>query len=146
MRDLVQRYYEVKVPKLDARLFELHLIQDPNAWFVEFPDQGLVFFTDVNPRHGATMHVVFWDTYITNDRRRRIRDILRTAFQQFSLPRVTCFVREGSSEAFIRMLRRIGFVLEGTIRKGWIEETRHLDCIMFGLLPEDLKDGDDRSK
>lgn len=102
---------------------------------------GLAAATQVRPRLDANMHVVMFD------RRLRGREsILLAAMRDFArraqLRRMTAILPEDNRTA-IKLVGRLGFKLEGVVRKAHLRDGIYRDCHLFGILSEELySDGD----
>jgi len=137
LQGIIERYNGLKVPKDDAPAFVEHLTQRRDAWFIEAGDIGLIYLTQVMPGFSAVLHVVFWDGHLTQDRREAVKSVVRTAFKMFELTRCTAVAAE-SNLPIRQMLRKVGFVLEGVIRKSWLGPDSPIDTFLFGILKEEL--------
>jgi hypothetical protein len=134
---IMERYDALQIPKDHRIVFLDHLTGRRDAWFVELGDVGLIYLTFVVPRVNAVLNVLFWDGKLTRDRREAVKSVLVTAFDMFELPRITaaCPV---TNQPLRQMLNKIGFVLEGVARKGYIEpDGKYTDLVMFGVLDEE---------
>lgn len=132
--EIIARYHNVDVPKEDPLLFIQHLTSRRDAWFVETP-VGLLYLTNIVLDRDADFNVVFWDQRLTMDRAAAAKSVLATAFERFRLPRISSYVPY-TNAPLRRFLREIGFVLEGTIRRGWSVEPP-VDTILFGMLTDE---------
>lgn len=66
-----------------------------------------------------------------------IRGILRFAFADMDLNRVEIWT-SAANERSLRLARRLGFSLDGTLRRRILEDDRQFhDCAVFGLLREE---------
>jgi RimJ/RimL family protein N-acetyltransferase len=70
-----------------------------------------------------------------------MREALHAAFDMFELQRIQAQV-SAKNVGLNRNLRRLGFVWEGTIRRGWIGTNGYFhDMCVLGMLREDLTSG-----
>lgn len=137
LQNIIDRYNSLQVPKDDAPFFVEHLTQRRDAWFVEAGDVGLVYLTQVLPGFSATLHVVFWDGHLTQDRREAVKSVLRTGMKLFELQRVSAAAAE-TNLPVRQMLKKVGFALEGVIRRSWLGPDGLIDTFLFGILKEEL--------
>lgn len=71
-----------------------------------------------------------------------IRAILRFAFAEMDLNRVEIWT-SAANERSLRLARRLGFTLDGTLRRRILEDDRQFhDCAVFGLLREEWAQSD----
>jgi len=139
IRGILERYDALDIPKVHRNVFMEHLTSRRDAWFIEVADVGLIYLTFVVPRINANLNVLFWDGKLTRDRREAVKSVLVTAFDLYELPRISaaCPV---TNMPLRQMLNKIGFVLEGVARKGYVEpDGTYVDLVMFGVLDEEAK-------
>jgi len=134
--EIMRRYEALNIPKEDPVLFFQTLTTDRNAWFLVHP-AGLVYFTGVFPGISAMLHVLFWDGKLTKARALEVRVAVRQAAERFNLARVSAQFK-WSNRAYLKFLRSVGFVYEGTLRKGWVEATSFEDMLLYGMISEEL--------
>jgi hypothetical protein len=134
---IIQRYHGLNVPKDDAAHFVYSLTQCRDAWFIECGDVGLVYLTAIRPEYDGQLHVVFWDGHLTEDRREAVKSVLRTGFKLFDLQRVSS-VAAASNQPMRQMLLKVGFALEGVVRRSWLGPDGLQDTFLFGILREEL--------
>jgi RimJ/RimL family protein N-acetyltransferase len=137
IKRVLDRYESLKVPKQDARMFAFHLTQDRSSWFLEVGDVGLVYFTGVVPRVGATINVLFWDGKLGKARVALVREAIRLVVERFALERVGAQIK-WSNKDMRDFLKRVGLIWEGTIRKAWVDRNGCEDMLMLGLIKEEL--------
>ena len=130
---LVRRYAALDVPKEHPVLFQQHLMQRRDAWFLEVGDVGLVYITGVVPRQSGILNVLFWDGKLRRDRREAVKSIVSEAFELFALERLSAMTPIPNS-SMRNMYQKVGFVLEGVIRNGWREDKELQDLVLFGML------------
>lgn len=70
-----------------------------------------------------------------------MRQMLRLAFRQLRLNRVYLTTR-GFNDRAIRLYRKLGFVVEGTLRRHAFVDGRYSDTLYMGLLAEEFEDGE----
>jgi hypothetical protein len=136
VEEVLLRYKILDIPKPQAEVFMEQLVQARNSWFIEAGDVGFIYLTNVIPEYNADLNVVFWDKKLSANRREAVKSVLATAFDLFQLPRISA-VCAASNDPMRNMLRKVGFTLEGTIRRGWPSEPRE-DAILHGMLKEEL--------
>jgi len=133
--ELISRYEAVDAPKEDPMIFLQHLTARRDAWFVEVADVGLIYLTNIILDRDADFNFIFWDGHLTLDRVAAIKSVITTAFERFGLPRLSAAVPYTNPPSR-RVLTDVGFVLEGTIRRGWTV-TPPVDAIIYGMLLEE---------
>ncbi len=67
-----------------------------------------------------------------------VRIFCNYLFTNFNFNHLTASIFEGN-DASIRVVQKVGFVLEGVLRKNVFKENRFLDQYIYGLLKEDFK-------
>lgn len=67
-----------------------------------------------------------------------VRIFCNYLFTNFNFNHLTASIFEGN-DASIRVVQKVGFVLEGVMRKNVFKENRFLDQYIYGLLKEDFK-------
>jgi RimJ/RimL family protein N-acetyltransferase len=135
---ILERYDKLQVPKQDRSQFAFHLTQDRAAWFLEVGEaEGLVYFTSVLPQNRATLNVVFWDQKLGKERVAVTREACRRACEELGLQRLGAQMK-WSNRVLRDFLKRVGFIWEGTIRKGWLDEKGFEDMILLGVIREEL--------
>ena len=71
-----------------------------------------------------------------------IRSVLRFAFVEMDLNRIEIWT-SAANERSLRLARRVGFTLDGTLRRRILEDDRQFyDCAVFGLLREEWAKSD----
>lgn len=131
---IVETYASLDIPfKQDPQAFLSHLTERRDAWFVEAGKVGLIYLTDVVPGFSAQANAVFWDRKLSANRREAIKTVLATAFERFELIRVSALA-PASNERMIATWKKVGFLPEGQIRKGWLGKE---DLLLLGLLREE---------
>jgi RimJ/RimL family protein N-acetyltransferase len=119
-------------------------MMSPTSQFYEFvlgeEIIGLAAATQVRPRLDALFHVVMFD--------RRLRgreEVMRAALQDFAvkakLRRLTVVLPEDNRTG-IKLALRIGFKLEGVMRKAHLRDGVYRDYHIYGQLLEELFDLD----
>jgi RimJ/RimL family protein N-acetyltransferase len=132
--EILQLYNETAVPRENITLFQQHLVQRLDSWFVAVADVGLIYLTNVIPTFSANLQVIFWDRKFGAVRRQLVQRVLGTAFQQFALTRVQALVPVTNKALATTEMRKIGFVQEGQLRKAWREEGEDHDMVVFSIL------------
>lgn len=135
-QDLLEKYAKLNIPKEHLVTFSEHLLYSKNAYFLEH-NQGLVYFTNIVPRWKADLSFVFWDEKLGKDRRELIRGAIRNCVEDFALKRLQASTVV-TNVPLVNSLKKIGFVWEGTLRRGWVDGSEMLDQAVFSLLPEEI--------
>jgi RimJ/RimL family protein N-acetyltransferase len=120
--------------------------KDPNAQhFVIEPLEGepigACSLESVNARSrdavlGIWIGKPYWDSGYGTD---AIRTLCRFGFRHMNLQRITLHVHATNPRAR-HVYQRVGFRLEGTMRRAHFMEGRHVDVHVMGLLAEELLD------
>lgn len=131
------KYEALNVPKLNKDIFKRTLMFDPNAWFLELGNIGLMYLVQLVPGINAQMHLVFWDEKLPATRAPLVRKAVKFGMERFELPRISAQFK-WSAVTMKHFLRKVGFVYEGTLRKGWIDETGYQDMLLYGMISEEL--------
>lgn len=76
----------------------------------------------------------FWGKKIVS---KAVREITKYIFNSFEIRRIYANVFEGNP-ASVRVLKKSGYKLEGTLRKAVLKENRFLDQYIYGLLREEF--------
>lgn len=137
-RELSEKYLALQIPKVHVKMFESHLVGRTDSYFTEAGDAGLIYLTTIVPRYKADLNFVFWDGKLGKDRRELVRTFLYQTFSDFALERISAY-SAARNVPFNSALRKIGFVCEGTVRKGWIDSLGFQDMLFFGMLREELR-------
>jgi RimJ/RimL family protein N-acetyltransferase len=119
--------------------FRENLMSPANQYYEFIEDGqviGLAAATQVRPKLDASMHLVMFD------RRLRGREaIITEALQNFALRaqlrRMTVVLPEDNRTA-IKLIGRLGFKLEGVMRKAHLRDGIYRDYHIFGILLEEL--------
>lgn len=137
-RGILELYADADVPRENIVYFENHLLHRKDSWFVEVVDTGLIYFTNIVPTFKADFNVLFWDRRFGSNRRSLCQQVIATAVGEFELNRVQTFVPVTNKALAYTEMGKIGFSVEGTLRKAW-RDTTDVDLIMFGLLAEEVR-------
>jgi RimJ/RimL family protein N-acetyltransferase len=121
----------------DFKHFLATLASPKNVFFEIGDEQGLVCFTDVQPRLSAVLHFVFYDKKIRG-KEITLRAILKDVCQMAQLHRVSALVPEDRG-AVVKFVLRLGFKPEGWIREAYLRNGMFLNMGLFGLLESELK-------
>jgi RimJ/RimL family protein N-acetyltransferase len=136
VKGILELYADIDVPREHIAVFQQHLLQRSDSWFVEVVDTGLIWLTNILPEFKADFNVIFWDRSFGADRRMLCRHVIATAIAEFDLTRVQSFTPVTNATLAEVALRKIGFVKEGVLRKAW-RDKEDCDLIVFGLLREE---------
>jgi hypothetical protein len=133
---ILSLYSSLAIAKEHVELFKLHLLSRSDSWFVEVGEVGLVYLTNVLPKFVANLNFIFWDGKLGKDRRDCIRFAVTTAFDEFALTRMQALVPSANTP-FLVTLKKIGFSLEGTMRRAWRDASGDQDLLILGMLKEE---------
>lgn len=110
-----------------------------DSLFVKAGDVGLIYLTNIVPRHSAVLNVFFWDKSLSSvDRVPAVRKVLTDAFTDFELNRVTVVVPI-TVKSLQRFYSQVGFTQEGLIRHGKVTSTGPIDLMLMGMLKEEAE-------
>ena len=70
-----------------------------------------------------------------------VRTFCRFAFERFQLQRIHARVF-ATNQRSARVLAKVGFTHEGTLRNGWFRNGEPIDDLLFGLLRDEIQIGD----
>lgn len=114
----------------------------PQNQFYEFVQGneivGLAAATQVRPNLDANMHVIMFDRWLRG-REEILKDALRDFAVRAKLRRMTVVLPEDNRTA-IKLVGRLGFTLEGVMRKAHLRDGIYRDYHIFGILLEELFD------
>jgi RimJ/RimL family protein N-acetyltransferase len=96
------------------------------------PNQDINRFTS---EIGYWLAEPFWNNGIITE---AVRIFCNHLFTNFNFNHLTASIFEGN-DASIKVVQKVGFVLEGVMRKNVYKENRFLDQYIYGLLKEDFK-------
>lgn len=115
----------------------MRTLATPSNVFFELENEGgLISFTEVRPRVNAYLHFIFYDKHLKG-KEEVMRDILADMFDLAKLRRITCGIPEDRNTG-AKLLRRIGFRQEGTMRASYLRNKCYLNMNIYGLLREEL--------
>lgn len=138
VQDILQKYMMLDIPKEHHMTFANQLTHSRDAWFIEAGDKGLIYLTSVIPRLNATLNMLFWDGKLTKDRREAVRSVVVEATELFELPRISALCPQ-TNLPLRQVLKKIGFVLEGVSRKGYLTPSgSYIDMFLFGVTSEEV--------
>lgn len=101
---------------------------------------GCAYMTDVILHYDADAHFTVWDG-IGSGREPVFLEMIEWAMKRYDLRRLSCEVPVYMTGT-LRMVRRLGFVEEGTRRKAIIhKDGKWMDATMFGILVEEVENG-----
>ncbi len=101
---------------------------------------GCAYMTDVILHFDADAHFTVWDG-IGSGREPVFLELIRWAMDRYDLRRLSCEVPVFMTGT-LRMVRRLGFVEEGTRREATLhKEGKWMDATMFGILAAEVKNG-----
>lgn len=112
----------------------------PDSMIYEIGDElGIGSATNVVPSLDAMIHLIMFDRRLKG-REPVFFDILDDIFRRANLQRVTC-AYPANRETGIKLIERMGFTLEGTLRKSRLHEGEYIDVHVYGLLRKEMYGG-----
>ncbi len=112
----------------------------PNTIWLELTDgNGLLYVTDVVVGLSANVHFVYWDRKLA-PRRKFTLECLQWIVNVCNLQKVNAIIPDFCTAA-IHFAKRIGFKVEGVIRRHSINSGRLYDAIHLGMIREEVLDG-----
>jgi RimJ/RimL family protein N-acetyltransferase len=96
------------------------------------PNQDVNRFTS---EIGYWLAKPFWNKGIVT---KAVRTFCNYLFTNYNFNHLTASIYEGN-DASIKVIQKVGFVLEGVMRKNVFKENRFLDQYIYGLLKEEFK-------
>ena len=109
----------------------------PNNIFIDIGEGlGVAAGFNVRPRLDAVIHLVMFDRRLRG-RETVFLDIMRHFFDKLQLRRLTSIVTSDSPMT-IRLVERLGFKTEGTMRQSVLRGGKYLDSHIYGMLREEL--------
>jgi RimJ/RimL family protein N-acetyltransferase len=133
---LVTLYAGLKMPKSHERVFANALLA-PDAFFVEAGEIGLIYLTSIIPGFCGQLNVSFWDSKLHRNRQEAVKTVLAEACEKFDLQKINASVPV-SNIPLRSFYRKIGFVMEGCLRRMWSSSPPQ-DMHVLGLLREELE-------
>jgi hypothetical protein len=110
----------------------------PDSIFVDIgPGIGLACGAGVRPRLDMVLHLVMFDRRLRG-RESLLKEIIGYFFDKLQLRRVTCVIGEDAKTA-LKLVSRLGFVHEGTMRHAILRGGKYIDAQVFGMLKEELE-------
>jgi RimJ/RimL family protein N-acetyltransferase len=140
---IVQAYSDLKHAKEDPTVFAWRLLHDTTSWFkfaeTETGEQiGVLYLSNIIEGLNGDLKVVFWDGKLRADRKTAVRHFVEEMFRTLHLQRMTVHLH-ASNVPLKRLLRQLGFVYEGTMRRAWLDSNGLSDILIFGLLREEYE-------
>jgi hypothetical protein len=129
-------YSALKMPKSHEMVFAAALMAG-DSWFVEAGDVGLIYLTNVIPRFCAQLNVTFWDQKLHRNRQEVVKTVLAEAFEKFDLTKINASAPV-TNVPLKSFYRKIGFIMEGTLRRMWTSNPPQ-DMHVLGMLREELE-------
>ena len=109
----------------------------PNNVFIDIgPELGLAAGFNVRPGLDTTLHLVMFDRRLRG-RESVFRDIMAYYFRAFKLRRMSAFIAADCLPG-IKLIERLGFKLEGVMRKAVLRDRQYHDWKIYGILQEEL--------
>lgn len=123
-------------------------MMSPTNQFYEFVQDeqivGLAAATNVRPRLDAVMHLLMFDRRLRG-RESSIKGALRDFARRGQLRRLTVFLPDNNQTAR-KLVERLGFQLEGTMRKAYLRDGVYSNYLIYGILAEELYSDDATSQ
>lgn len=120
----------------DRKFFVAKLL-DPRNIFIDIGDGvGLAAGFNVRPRLDMVLHLLMFDRRLKG-REPLFLEILAYYFRGLKLRRVTAMIT-ADQPMTAKLLSRLGFTLEGTVRQAILRGGKYLDVLMYGMLSEEL--------
>jgi hypothetical protein len=112
----------------------------PNTIWLELTDgNGLLYVTNVVVGLSANVHFVYWDRKLATRRKFTI-ECLQWIVNVCNLQKVNAIIPDFCTAA-IHFAKRIGFKVEGVIRRYSLNNGRLYDAIHLGMIREEVLDG-----
>ena len=125
--------------KGDYNLY-INALMSPNSLFYEIGDEvGIAAATNINLRVDAVVHLIMFDRRLRG-REEVILEILDDVFTRGRLARVTAAFPANRTTTR-KLVERLGFAHEGTLRNGMLIDGLYEDVIIYGLLREEMYGG-----
>lgn len=121
---------------LNPRAVWLEIIRETDHMNV-----GAMYLTDVVLGYDAKGHFTFWDG-VARGREVLVTRAMKWGFERYSLERITSEIPVYQS-GVIRFARRLGFKEEGRRRHGVKRHGDWVDQVIYGILKEELYNGDE---
>lgn len=100
------------------------------------PGKGIAAGFMVRPKLDMVLHLVMYDRRIKG-REATYREMIRYFFDNLELRRMSAIIPE-DARVSVKLVKRLGFSLEGTIRQGILRDGKYLDAYMYGILKEEF--------
>jgi RimJ/RimL family protein N-acetyltransferase len=136
LKRLVALYSALRMPKTHEMIFAQALLA-PDAFFVEAGEVGLIYLTAIIPGFCGQLNVSFWDSKLHRNRQEAVKTVLAEACEKFDLQKINASVPV-SNVPLRSFYRKIGFVMEGCLRRMWTSSPPQ-DMHVLGLLREELE-------
>jgi len=98
--------------------------------------QGVFWLSNIVIGWRATIHIVLWDKEVKGQYK-RAQEIIRELFQLLRLKRLEIQVPERNERA-CKYAERLGFEMEGVLRKHAIYDGDYVDVAVYSILREEL--------
>lgn len=128
----------------DFQAFLKHFVLEVNGEPVpaglvfDIDDVGIFLVNEIRPGESCQVHFMFWDRRFRG-REELCRQAIQFAFEHYKFRRIQTEVPLYAKFA-LRAVERIGFVVEGRLRKAVKYKGDWFDMYVLSLLPEDLED------
>jgi len=122
--------------KGNYREFASQFFNRTNVFIDIGPDLGLAAGFNVRPGLDAVLHLVMFDRRLRG-REVLFKDIMRYYFRVFNLRRMTAAIAADCVPG-IKLIERLGFKHEGTMRHAVLRDGRYHDWKFYGMLREEL--------
>ena len=112
----------------------------PQNVFVDIgPNLGLAAGFAVKPGLDAVLHLVMFDRRLRG-REPLFKEIMRYFFDALKLRRMTAMLADDATTG-VKLVERLGFHLEGTMRCAILRDGQYHDCLIYGIFREEVQSG-----
>jgi len=110
---------------------------DPASMFFEIGDfEGVFWLANMRLGNKAVGHIVLWDEK-WKGKYQLAKEVIRFIFQLLNLQRLEAFVPTKNTKA-CKYAERLGFTLEGVLRRFDRYDEQYVDVAAYSLLKEEL--------
>jgi len=115
----------------------LALYQAPTSAFFEVGEmEGAFWLTSIIPGWKADGHLILWGKKVLRQDE-RTKKVIQELFHLYKLVRLQAFAPVKMQGA-CRYAERLGFSMEGVLRKAGLYDNEYVDLAIYALLKEDL--------
>jgi RimJ/RimL family protein N-acetyltransferase len=123
--------------KGNPQQFMQTLLNRTNVFYEIGDEVGLASATAVRPKLDAVVHLIMFDRRLRG-REQIFHEILEDLFDLAQLRRVTAVVATAKTPTTGKLLQRLNFTHEGTMRQAILVDEGYVDLDVYGLLREEL--------